>query len=273
MTTLTIDQARRRDIPRTLRSEFTKVRSVRSTYWSLLLLVLAAVAWCVIYAVATTRQWPAMSALDRGSFDATQDSVLGLALLGQLFIVMLGALMITSEYTTGMVRTSLTVMPRRAVLYWSKLGVFAAVSLVLSLATSVGMFFLGKTLLAPTHVTMSLSQPAQLRSVLVTALFVEVCGLLAYGVGAIVRNTAGALTITYGILALLPQLLKAMPTPIYQAMVRWIPGGDALGVMTSTDSNSNPPHMFGAWAELAVFAAYAVIVVLIGAAQFRGRDA
>lgn len=254
-------------------SEFTKIRSVRSTYWSLLLLVLAAVAWCAVYAIATVKQWPRMSPLDRTSFDATQDSVLGLALLGQLVIVVLGALMITSEYTTGMIRTSLTVLPRRAVLYWSKLAVFASVSLVLSLATSVSVFFLGKALLAPAHVTMGLSQPTQLRSVLITALYVEVCGLLAYGVGAIVRNTAGALTIAYGVLALLPELLKALPTPVYQATVRWIPGGDALAVMTSTAGNSNPPHMFGAWAELAVFAGYATVLVLIGATQFRHRDA
>jgi ABC-2 type transport system permease protein len=254
-------------------SEFTKIRSVRSTYWSMLLLVLVATAWCAVYAIATTRQWPHMSLPDRTSFDPTQDSVIGLALLGQLVIVVLGALMITSEYTTGMIRTSLTVLPRRMTLYWSKLAVFAAVSLVLSLVTSFGVFFLGKLLLAPTHMTMSLSQPAQLRSVLITALYVEVCGLFAYGVGAIVRNTAGALTIAYGFLALLPELLKALPAPVYQAMVRWIPGGDALSVMTSSASGNNPPHVFSAWGELAVFTGYAVILVLIGSAQFRTRAA
>jgi ABC-2 type transport system permease protein len=266
MATLMIDSRR------TLRSEFTKVRSVRSTYWSLFLMVVAAAAWSVAYTVATVHQWPTMSALDRTSFDATQDSVLGLALLGQLVIVVFGALMITSEYTTGMIRTSLTVMPRRAVVYWSKLAVFAAVSLALSLVTSFGTFYLGKALLAPTHVTMSLSNPAQLRSVLVTALYVEVCGLFAYGVGAIVRNTAVGLTFAYGVLALLPQLLKVLPGSLYHVLVRWVPGGDALAVMTATNG-SHPPNMFSAWGELAVFAFYAIVLVLIGAAQFSRRDA
>lgn len=266
MTTMTIDSRR------TIRSEFTKIRSVRSTYWSLFLLVLAAVTWCVAYCLATVHQWPTMSGLDKSNFDGTQDSVIGLAVLGQLIIVVFGALMITSEYGTGMIRTSLTVMPRRRVLYWSKLAVFAGVSLALSLVTSFGTFFLGKALLAPTHVTMSLANPAVLRSVLVTALYVEICGLLAYAIGAIVRSTAGGLTIAYGVLALLPQLIKALPGSLEHVLVRWVPGGDALSVMTTTNG-SNPPHMFSAWGELAVFAGYAVILLTIGAVQFSRRDA
>ena len=156
------------------------------------------------YCLGTVHQWPHMSAQDRSGFDATQNSILGLALLGQLVIVVLGALMITSEYSTGTVRTSLTVMPRRGTLYAAKAAVFAAVSLVVSFATSFGTFFLGRALLASTHAPMSLSQPGVLRSLIVTSLFVEVCGLFAFGVGALVRNTAGALTLAYGFLACCP---------------------------------------------------------------------
>jgi ABC-type transport system involved in multi-copper enzyme maturation permease subunit len=263
---------RRLALARTLRSEFTKVRSVRSTYWSLFLLVLASIAWCVAYCVATVHQWPHMAPQDRAGFDPTQSSVLGLALLGQLVIVVFGALMITSEYSTGMVRTSLTVMPRRGVLYAAKAAVFAAVSLVVAFVTSFGCFFLGRVLLSSTHAAASLSQPGVLRSVIITALYIEVCGLIAFGVGAIVRNSAGALTITYGCLALLPQLVKALPVSLYHALVAWVPGGDAVAVMTAT-SASRPPHLFSAWTELAVFAGYAAILVAVGAAQFRTRDA
>jgi ABC-2 type transport system permease protein len=259
-------------IARVIHSEFTKVRSVRSTYWSLLLLVAAAVAWCAIFSAGEVRNWPTMSATDRSGFDATQASVLGLALLGQLVIVMFGALMITSEYTTGMIRTSLTVMPHRPVVYWSKLGVFAAVSGVLSLVTSFAVFGLGKALLASTHAPMSLSDGNDLRSVLVTALYVEVCGLFAYGLGAIVRNTAGGLTIAYGVLALLPELLRALPPDLKYDLDRWVPGGYALSSMTETVGGT-APHLFSAWVELAVFAGYAIALVLIGAVQFSRRDA
>lgn len=258
-------------VRRTLNSEFTKLRTVRSSYGSLAMLVLAAAAWCVVFSLGTVHSWPTTSASDRASFDPTQASVLGLALLGQLVIVVFGALSITSEYATGMIRTSLTVMPNRAVFYWSKLAVFAAVSLVISLVTSFGVFFLGKALLAPTHVAMSLSSPAALRSVLVTAGYVELCGLIAYGIGALTRNTAAGLSIAYGCLALLPELLRALPSGLHHALERWVPGGDALAAMTTTGGRI--PYTFPAWGELAVFAGYAAVLILAGAAAVSRRDA
>ena len=103
----------RASVAGTLRSEFTKIRSVRSTYWTLFLLVAAGVAWSIAYCVGEVSRWPAMSAQDKVGFDPAQSSLVGLALLGQLVIVVLGTLSITSEYSTGMIRTSLTVMPRR----------------------------------------------------------------------------------------------------------------------------------------------------------------
>lgn len=269
MTSLTIAA---RPATRTIHSELTKIRSVRSTYWTLFVLVLAGATWCVAYCLGTVHQWPGMSAQARSAFDATQSSILGLGLLGQLVIVVLGALMITSEYSTGMVRTSLTVMPRRWTLYAAKAAVFAAVSLVVSFAASFGTFFLGRTLLASTHQAMSLSQPGVLRSVIVTALYVEVCGLFAFGVGALVRNTAGALTLAYGCLALLPELIRALPESLHNALMRWVPGGDALNVMTATLGGPHP-LLFSAWGELAVFAGYAAILLVAGAVMFTRRDA
>jgi hypothetical protein len=254
------------------RSEFTKVRSVRSTYWTLFILVLASVAWCVATCLGTLHQWAGMSPQERAGSDITQSSVLGLAFLGQLIIVVLGALMITSEYSTGTMRTSLTVLPRRGTLYAAKAAVLAAVTLVASLLTSFGTYFLGRVLLASTHATAPLSAPGVLRVVIVTALYVEVCGLFAFGIGALVRNTAGTLTIAFGFLALLPQLTRALPVPLHNALDRWLPGGDALGVMTATQGG-RPPLLFSAWGELGVFAGYAAILVLLGALAFRHRDA
>ena len=257
---------------RTLRSEFTKLRSVRSTYWIMFVLVVASAAWCVAYCLGTVHQWPHMSAQDRSGFDATQNSILGLALIGQLVIVVFGALMITSEYSTGMVRTSLTVMPRRGTLYAAKAAVFAAVSLVVAFVASFGTFFLGRVLLSSTHVTMSLSQPGVLRSLIITALFVEACGLVAFGIGALVRNTAAALTLAFGFLVLLPQLVRTLPVFLHNDLTRWVPGGDAINSMTAT-IGGQIPRTFSAWGELAVFAGYAAILLLLGAVQFARRDA
>jgi ABC-2 type transport system permease protein len=263
---------RRTALMRTVRSEFTKLRSVRSTYWITFVLVLASVGWCAAYCLGTVHQWPHMSAQDRSGFDATQNSILGLALLGQLVIVVLGALMITSEYSTGMVRTSLTVMPRRGTLYAAKAAVFAAVSLVVAFVASFGTFFLGRILLSSTHVAMSLSQPGVLRSLIITALFVEACGLIAFGIGALVRNTAAALTLAFGLLILLPQLTRTLPVFLHNDLIRWVPGGDAINSMTATIGGPIP-HTFPAWGELAVIVGYAAILLAAGAVLFSRRDA
>ena len=263
---------RRVALARTIGSEFIKIRSVRSTYWTLFVLVLASLAWCVAYSLGTVHQWPHMSAQDRSGFDATQNSILGLALLGQLIIVVFGALMITSEYSTGMVRTSLTMMPRRVTLYAAKAAVFATVSLIVTFVASLSTFILGRVLLSSTHVAMSLSQPEVLRSLIVTALFVEACGLVAFGIGALVRNTAAALTLAFGFLVLLPQLIRTLPMFLHNDLTRWVPGGDAINSMTATIGGPIP-HTFSAWGELAVFAGYAAILLVLGAVQFSRRDA
>jgi ABC-2 type transport system permease protein len=263
----------RAGIAGTLRSEFTKIGSVRSTYWSLILLVLAGFAWTVADCLGTAHNWPHMAAQDKIGFDATQTSVTGVALLGQLVILVLGTLVLTSEYSTGMIRTSLTVMPRRAVLYWSKAAVFAAVAVVIALAASLAVFLVGQSLLHSTGESASLSQPGALRAVLLTAFFVALSGAMAYGMGAIVRNTAGGITASFGLVFLLPQLAKALPSSWYADVERWLPGGDMLPAITSSQSQLLNPNMFPAWGEFAVFAGYTIIMLSIGALLFSRRDA
>jgi len=257
----------------TLRSEVTKIRSVRSTYWTLVLLVLASVAWSVAFCAGEASRWPQMAAQDKAGFDPTQASILGLASLGQLIIVVLGVLTITSEYSTGMMRTSLTVMPRRDVLYGAKAAVFAAVSLVIAVPASFICFFIGQRLLASTHVASTLSQPEVLRAVLASALYIAMCGLFAFGLGAILRSTAGAITAAYGFLFLLPQLAKALPNTWYADVVRWLPGGDVINEITSSTQGQINAHLFSAWGEFAVFGAYTVVVLAAGAVLFLRRDA
>ena len=257
----------------TLRSEVTKIRSVRSTYWSLFLLVAVGIAWSVLFCAGEASRWPHMSAQDRVGFDPAQASVVGLALLGQLVIVVLGTLSITSEYSTGMIRTSLTVMPRRWVLCAAKAAVFTAIALVVAFLTSFAAFFVGQALLSSTHVGATLPQPNVLRAVTGTALYVALCGLFSFGLGAILRSTAGAMAAAYGLLFLVPQLAKALPSTWYADVVRWLPGGDVVNTITSTKGASSSPHMFSAWGEFAVFGAYTVVVLAVGAVLFARRDA
>jgi ABC-2 type transport system permease protein len=264
---------RRAGLAGALRSELTKIRSVRSTYWSLFLLVLAGIAWSVAFCAGEAARWPHLAAQDKLGFDPTQASVVGLALLGQLVIVVLGALSITSEYSTGMIRTSLTVMPRRLVLWVAKGAVFTAIALAVAFLTSFAAFFIGQALLSGTHVGATLSQPEVLRAVVGTGVYVALCGLFSFGLGAILRSTAGAMAAAYGLLFLVPQLAKALPAAWYADVVRWLPGGDVVNAITSTQHVNNSPHLFSAWGEFAVFGAYTAVLLAVGAVLFARRDA
>jgi ABC-2 type transport system permease protein len=282
MAAVTASAARPRPVPAggyrasvagTLRSEFTKIRSVRSTYWTLFLLVAAGVAWSIAYCAGEASRWASMAPQDRQGFDPTQSSVVGLALLGQLVIVVLGTLTLTSEYSTGMIRTSLTVMPRRGVLYGAKATVFAAVALVVAFVASFASFFVGQALLSSTHVSATLSQPRVLGAVIGVAVYVALCGLFAFGLGAILRSTAGAMTTAYGLLFLLPELAKALPNSWYADVVRWLPGGDVINAITNTQRVNVSPHLFSGWGEVGVFAGYTAILLVLGAVLMRKRDA
>jgi ABC-2 type transport system permease protein len=258
--------AKRPGLPDTLRSELTKIASVRSTYWTLLAQVVASIAWAVLNCAGIVSHGAG------SDFNAAEASLTGQVALGELIIVVLGALVITSEYSTGMIRTSLAVMPRRGVLYAAKAIVFAVVTLTISLVTSFVAFFVGQAILSGKHYNTTLAQPGVLRAVLLSAAIVAVFGLIAYGTGAIIRHTAGAITAILGVIFLLPALGQALPNTWFADLERWLPGGGALSPIAS----SAPPisdHLFSAWGEFAVFSGYAAVLLAVGAWLFIRRDA
>ena len=255
----------------TLGSEFTKIRSVRSTYWTLLVLLVVSVGIGAAITGGVAAHWSQTNAGDRATFDATATSLAGLTFLGELVTVVLGALTITSEYSTGMMRTSLTVMPRRGVIYSAKAAVIAAVILVTAVIAAFAAFWLGQALLTSTQHSATLSQPNVLRAVIGAALYITVCGLLAYGIGSMIRHTAGAITIMVALLFVIPILTNLLPSNWHDDMVRWLPSsaGDAI---TGTVSGAHP-HMFSPWGEFAVLGAYTVVALIAGVVLFRKRDA
>jgi ABC-2 type transport system permease protein len=258
--------AKRPGLPGTLRSELTKILSVRSTYWTLLAFVAASIGWAVLdcAGIASHGIGP--------SFNAAEASLTGQVALGELIIVVLGALVITSEYSTGMIRTSLAVMPRRGVLYAAKAIVFAAVTFTISLVTSFVDFFVGQAILSGKHYNTTITQPGVLRAILLSAAIVAVFGLLAYGAGATIRHSAGAITAILGVIFLIPLLAQALPNAWFADLQRWMPGGGALEPI----ARSTPPidgHLFSAWGEFAVFGGYAAVLLAIGAWLFIRRDA
>ena len=138
-----------------LASEFTKLRSVRSTYWTIGALIIVGVGLAVAIGFGASSDLHSNPG-DKAGFDATQTSLGAFFYLGQLIIAVLGAMVITSEYSTGMIRTSLTAMPRRGTVYLGKLIVLTSVTLVFSLVTSFIAFFVGSAGLSGSGVAGSL---------------------------------------------------------------------------------------------------------------------
>jgi hypothetical protein len=250
-----------------LRSELTKIRSTRSTYWTLFALVVVCVG---IGALASAGAASHASEIGRATFDATQQSLAGLY-VGQLVIAVLGALTITSEYTTGMIRTTLSVQPRRGVVFAAKAVVFAVISLVTGLIVSFASFFIGQALMSGHHLSVTLGDPNVLRAVIGGGLFLAACGMLAYGLGAILRHTAGAITAAIGLLFVLSILVNFLPGSWQDHVDKWMPaiaGSQVWATKVPPDA-----HQFPAWGGFAVLAGYAAIAIIAGLVCFRTRDA
>ena len=255
----------------TLRSELTKIGSVRSTIWTLLVLLAVSVGIGAVASRVSASGWLTTPPADRTPLDATQLSLVGLLVLGQLVIVVPGALVLSAEYSTGMIRTSLIVMPRRIVIYIAKAVAFGAVALVVSLATAFTAFFLGQALLASTHQSATLAGPGVLRAVIGSALYLTLCGLFAFAVGAILRNTAGTITATIGVLFVLPVLVNWLPWA--NDLVRWLPASAARAISaTIWKAGPQNSHLFFPWGEFAVFAVYTAVLLVVGGILFLKRD-
>jgi ABC-type transport system involved in multi-copper enzyme maturation permease subunit len=250
-----------------LRSEFTKIKSTRSTYWTLLALVVVCVG---IGALASAGAASQANGISKDTFDATQQSLAGLY-VGQLIIAVLGALTITSEYATGMIRTTLSVQPRRGVVFAAKAVVFAVISLVTGLIASFASFFVGQALMSGHHLSVTLGDPNVLRAVIGGGLFLAACGMLAYGLGAILRHTAGAVTAAIGLLFVLSVLINFLPQSWQDNVDKWVPA--LAGSQVWATKVSPGAHQFPAWGGFAVLAGYAAVAMIVGLVCFRTRDA
>jgi len=170
-------------------SEWTKFRSVRSTVYTLLAAVVFMVGLGALFSAITAGQ---PGGLEPGQ-SAVSTSLSG-TIFAQLAIGVLGVLLISGEYSTGMIRSSLTVVPRRLPMLWGKLAVFTGVVFLTMLIASLAAFFVGQLLFSGQHLDASLSDPGVLRSVVGSALYLTVAGVTALASGALLRNTAAAIT-------------------------------------------------------------------------------
>jgi hypothetical protein len=167
-------------------AEWIKVRSVRSTYLALLVAAAAAIG-IAVFSAATVNP----SHVDPATFDAVQTALGGL-LIAQLAFGVFGALAITSEHTTGMIRTTFAATPRRRAVLAAKAAVSGAIGLVVGEVSSFASFFAGQVVLSGKHLSVTLADPGVLRAVAGAGFYLCIVTLVGFGLGAIIRHTAGA---------------------------------------------------------------------------------
>jgi ABC-2 type transport system permease protein len=253
---------------RVILSEWIKLRSLRSTVWTLAVSVLIIVGLGLLFAAVSGAHQESHPAQSGGADPVTL--TLSGAFLAQLVVGVLGVLLITGEYSTGMIRATLTAVPRRLPVLWAKIAVFTVVAFVISAISALIAFLAGQAILSSDHVpSASLTDPGALRTVIGAALYLTVVGLLGMGLGCIIRSTAGTITSLFGILLVLPILGAVLPTNWSNDISPYLPSNAGQAVMQLTrGSNSLAP-----WTGFALFVGYTAVVIVVAAVMLRRRDA
>jgi ABC-2 type transport system permease protein len=248
-------------------SEWTKLRTVRSTYWTATIAVLGGIALGAIICARTAYN------IKRGDqsldgFDATLTSLDGLY-IAQVAIGVLGVLTITSEYGTGMIRATLAAVPQRRAMLAAKGLVFAGSALVAGEIMSFAAFGVGQRLLRSAHAGVSLSGSTALRATVGGGLYLAAVGLLGFGLGALIRNTAGALSAFFGTLFALTAVDDLLPTNLRNDLINYLPANAGSQIITVV-------HTAGAlspWEGLGVLSLYAVAAISSATLLITKRDA
>lgn len=250
-------------------SEWTKARSVRSTWLTLLLTVVVVVGVGALIAAGVASHYPGMRPADKVTFDPTQASFYSLD-FGQLTLSVLAILLVTSEYASGTIQASLEAVPRRSWLLGAKVVVFTAVGLVVGELASFACYLITQaTLEAHSVPHTNLGQPGVLRAVVGAGLYLTVTGLGALAVAAIVRHTAGAISLIVAVYYLLLEVTGALPSSLRYPIEKYSPTGAGATVYAVRPQ----AHLFSGWAGFAVLCGYVAAALACALWAMQQRDA
>ncbi|MFD8301378.1 ABC transporter permease subunit [Streptomyces sp. NPDC059690] len=250
-----------------VRSEWTKIRSVASTVWTLSLAVVVTIALGMLISALTKHEFDNMSTKDRLSFDPTYISFAGMS-LGQLAMIVFGVLVVSNEYSTGMIRTSLAAVPQRGTFLAGKIGVASGLALVVSMATSFVAFFLGQAMLG-SHRT-ALGDPHVLRAVIGGGLYMTLIAVFSMGMATMLRSPMLSLGILMPFFFLISNILGNVSAT--KQIGRFLPdqaGSKIMQVVPRIDDDTP----YGPWGGLGIMVLWTVAVLLGGYVLLRRRDA
>jgi ABC-2 type transport system permease protein len=243
-----------------LRAEWTKIRSVRSTLWTLLAFVVVAIGFSVLIATVISHDWNAPGSHPNHARLVSDPTavIFGAGLgLGQLALCVLGVIVISSEYTTGAIRASLLAVPRRVRVLVAKSVVFAVLDLIVSAITVFVTFFL-TTAILHSHIVVSLGQPNVTRAVIGAILYLTVLGLFAMAIGGLIRHTAGGISIVIASVIVVPPLISLIPGTIANHIHGYWP--TVAGELVAQTSQQSGDVLSG-WQGFGVFCAWTALLL------------
>jgi ABC-2 type transport system permease protein len=256
--------------PDVVRSEWTKLWTVRSTYFTLLV---AATSMIGLGALFTARyRVDKLGPVDRATFNPTALSLSGF-FLAQLAFAVLGVLAITGEHSTGSIRATFAAVPQRRMVLAGKAVVLAVVSTVVGTGSAFAAFFLGQAILQSKGLEAHIGDPGVLRSVIGAGIYLAVVCLLALGVGALIRHTAGAIALVVVSVFILPGLVAALPSTWQDAITKYLPSYAGQAIIGHTRFASKSIQLLSPWAGVAVFCGYAAATLIASMVAVSLRDA
>ena len=289
MSTAVATEPRRRATPLTehklsfghlLRGEWIKFWSVRSTTWTLSLFLLATVALVVLISLAYVNvPSPEQGGPPPGTASDPLEPLSIAVTLAQIALAVLGALTITSEYSTGMIRSSLTAVPKRLPMLWSKAVVLVVSVFVVSIVAVALSVLLQWLFFDSKNFSVDVTDPEMLRALVGTAVYLATIGLFAFALGALLRHSAAALATILGLLLVAPILFTAIPWKPLQLAAPFLPGlaGQQLTMtndqLESTASFSDVGVDLTAWQGYGVLILWVVVVLGVAAVLLKRRDA
>jgi ABC-2 type transport system permease protein len=251
---------------RVLASEWIKLWSLRSTVLTLLAAVLAMVVIGCLAAWAFTSNWDDLDPRERATFNPIDPALVGVN-LAQLAVGVLGVLLVTGEYATGMIRATLSAVPTRLPVLWAKAGLYAAVTFVLMGVTSLTAFLMAQLFLGTRGAGLGAAELP--RALLGTAGYLTAIAVLAVALGFLLRSTAGGIATLFGLLLVVPTLGLLLPSSWQEHLLPYLPNyaGSALTTVR------HQPDLLSPTGGALVLAAWALVPLVAAAVVLRRRDA
>jgi ABC-2 type transport system permease protein len=254
-----------------LRSEWTKIRSVRSTIWALVALVAVTISFTALFNWLTVSQWDVMGDSQHQAvmLDPT-GQILGSGFqFSQLAICILGVLIMTGEYSSGTIRATLLAVPRRTPVLVAKALVFAVLVFAVAEISAFVSFLIGAAILN-SRVAVSLADPGVLQAILGVGLYAAMLGVFAIAIGALLRHTAGAITAIIGFVLVLSPLALLLPGDWGRYVYAYLPTNAGQRIATTVQG---PTDLLTAWQGFGVFALWTAALIIGAGYLLKRRDA